>query len=176
MPKNLRRYYGKKHLHFITCTCYRRLPLLGTARARNAFVKILAQTRDTYGFLLVGFVVMPNHIHLLVSEPGMGTPPTVMQVLKQRASRSLRGRKRRRPGGQLRLPFKGGEALPRQFWQRRFHDFNVRSHKKKIEKLTYMHFNPVKRKLVRDAKDWPWSSYSHYAKGEEGIVWIDDVD
>ncbi len=45
------------------------------------------------------------------------------------------------------------EVLPRQFWQRRFHDFNVWSHTKKLEKLEYMHFNPVKRKLVRDPKD-----------------------
>ena len=90
MPKNLKRYYGLQHLHFITCTCYRRLPLLGTATARNLFVKILGEVRDRYGFSLVGYVVMPNHIHLLISEPERGTPSTVMQILKQRASRRLR--------------------------------------------------------------------------------------
>ena len=54
------------------------------------------------------------------------------------------------------------DPLPR-FWQLRFHAFNVWSHKKKIEKLDYMHNNPVKRRLVRDPKDWPWSSYSFYS-------------
>jgi putative transposase len=176
MPKNLKRYCGERHFHFITCTCYRRLPLLGSARTRNIFAKILGDVRDRYGFLLVGYVVMPNHIHLLISEPEKGTPSTVMQVLKQRVSRSMRGRRKRRAGEQLRLPFGGSESLPRQFWQRRFHDFNVWSHKKRVEKLGYMHFNPVKRRLAHDPKHWPRSSYSHYAKGEKGLVRIDEVD
>jgi putative transposase len=175
MPKNLKRYYGKHDLHFLTCTCYRRLPLLGSARSRSVFAKILGEVRDRYGFLLAGYVVMPNHIHLLLSEPARGTPSTVMQVLKQRVSRRLREKKRSGAKNQLSLPFGARAVLPRQFWQRRFHDFNVWSYKKKMEKLRYMHFNPVKRGLVKDPKDWPWSSYSHYATGEEGIVRIDDV-
>jgi len=174
-PKNLKRYYGKHDLHFVTCTCYRRMPLLGSARSRSVFTKILGEVRDRYDFLLVGYVVMPNHIHLLIGEPARGTPSTVMQVLKQRVSRRLRGKKRRGTKNQLTLPFATKEALPRQFWQRRFHDFNVWSHKKKMEKLKYMHFNPVMRRLVKDPKDWVWSSHSHYAMGKEGLVRIDDV-
>jgi putative transposase len=65
MPKNLKRYYGQKHLHFITCSCYRRLPVLRSARARNLFVKVLGELRDRYGFVLVGYVVLPEHVHLL---------------------------------------------------------------------------------------------------------------
>jgi len=151
------------------------MPLLNSARSKGVFAEILGEVRDRYEFLLVGYVVMPNHIHLLLSEPARGTPSTVMQVLKQRVSRQSRGKKRRGTKNQLLLPFGEKEALPRQFWQRRFHDFNVWSHKKKMEKLKYMHFNPVTRGLVRDPKDWPWSSYSHYAMGKEGLVRIDDV-
>src|SRR5229473_6200471 len=155
MPKGLRRYYGQKHLHFVTCSCYRRLPLLGSVRARNAFVKILGEVRSRFDFALVGYVVMPEHVHLLISEPAKGTPSTVIQVLKQRVSRRLR-RKRRRPAGQLNLIFASGEdSLPR-FWQRRFYDFNVWSLKKRVEKLHYMHMNPLKRKLVDHPKAWPW--------------------
>ena len=90
MPKGLQRRYGKHHLHFIACSCYRRLPLFASVRAKNLFVKILGEVRDRYGFALAGFVVMPEHIHLLISEPDKGTPSTVMQVLKQRVSRQLR--------------------------------------------------------------------------------------
>src|SRR5579864_7587338 len=90
MPKGLRRRYGLRHLHFITCSCYRRLPLFASARAKNLFVKILGEVRDRYGFALAGYVVMPNHIHLLIGEPAKGTPSTVMQVVKQRVSRRLR--------------------------------------------------------------------------------------
>ncbi len=82
MPKGLKRYYGQDQLHFVTFSCYRRLALLGTARARNMFAKELSRARRDYGFLLVGYVVMPNHVHLLMSEPRKGTPSTVMQMLK----------------------------------------------------------------------------------------------
>jgi putative transposase len=125
MPKNLKRYYRKRDLHLVTCTCYRRLPLLGSARSRGVFARILGEVRDGYGFRLIGYVVMPNHIHFLMSEPTRGTPSTVMQVLKQRVSCQLRGKKRRGKKDQLSLPFAAKEAMPRQFWQRRFHDFNV---------------------------------------------------
>ena len=74
--------------------CYRRLPLLRSVRARNVFVQILGEVRDRYGFSLVGYVVMPEHIHLLISEPAKGTPSTAIQVLKQRVSRRLRRKKR----------------------------------------------------------------------------------
>ena len=89
---------------FITFTCYRRLPLLRSVRARNAFVHVLGEVRDRYGFSTVGYVVMPEHIHLLISEPAKGTPSTVIQVLKQRVSRRLRRKRRAPPGQRLRHP------------------------------------------------------------------------
>jgi putative transposase len=176
MPKGLRRHHGRGDLHFITFSCYERRPVLQTVRARNLFVKILAEVRQRYDFLLVGYVLMPDHVHLLISEPSKSTPSTVVQVLKQRVSRALRRKKRRKSEQQLPLRFADSPTLPRRFWQRRFYDFNVWSHAKKKEKLQYMHANPVKSGLVTDAKDWPWSSYGFYARGEVGLVRIDPVD
>ena len=51
--------------------------------------------RERYAFSLIGYVVMPEHIHLLISEPAKGTPSSVMQVLKQRVSRRLRRKSRK---------------------------------------------------------------------------------
>jgi putative transposase len=174
MAKRLQRRYGQGHLHFITFTCYQRLPLLRAVRARNAFVEILAQVRERYGFALVGYVVMPEHIHLLIGEPSRGTPSTVIQVLKQCVSRRLRGKKRR-SSTQWALNFGAEETGLRRFWQRRFFDFNVWSLKKRIEKLDYMHMNPLKRKLVDHPKHWPWSSFSFYASSKHALVPIDPV-
>src|SRR6202790_3592570 len=174
MANKLIRHYGHGHLHFITFTCYRRLPLLRSVRARNVFVHLLGEVRDRYGFSLVGYVVMPEHIHLLISEPATGTPSTVIQVLKQRVSRRLR-RKKRRPTGQWNLNFAGHhDSLPR-FWQRRFYDFNVWSLKKRVEKLHYMHMNPLKRKLVDHPRDWPWSSFTFYPDLKSGLIRVDPV-
>ena len=174
MPKNLKRRYGQKDLHFITCSCYRRLPLLRSVRARNVFLKILAKVREQYGFAGVGYVVMPEHIHLLISEPRKGTASMVMQVLKQRVSREMRRKGRGRvPAGQISLSFGDGPAGLPQFWQRRFHDFNVWSAKKRAEKLEYMHMNPVKRELVTRPRDWMWSSAAEYEGGGSGLLPVD---
>ena len=80
MPAGLRRYYGKGHLHFITFSCYRRLPLLKTVRARDVFVKELGKVRDEMGFHLLGYVVMPEHVHLLISEPPKVAPSVVLKA------------------------------------------------------------------------------------------------
>jgi len=176
MRNKLKRHYGHGDLHFLTFSCYRRRPMLGTVRARNIFVRILGELREQYGFRLVGYVAMPEHVHLLITEPARGTPSTVMQVLKQRVSRKLRGRKRRAGSGQLGLPFPEATAALPRFWQRRFYDFNVWSWGKRKEKLEYMHRNPVTRKLVAHPKDWPWSSWSFYERGEQGLARIDAVE
>jgi putative transposase len=107
---------------------------------------------------------MPEHVHLLISEPETGDPSRSLQILKQRVARALRGRRRTKPRQQLSLPFQNFAAPP-AFWQRRFYDFNVWSGKKLTEKLDYMHRNPVQHKLVKHPRDWPWSSWSHYGPG-----------
>jgi putative transposase len=58
------------------------------------------------------------------------------------------------------------------FWQRRFYDFNVWSDRKRIEKLRYMHRNPVRRGLVLEPDQWSWSSFRFYACHEPGLVLI----
>lgn len=165
MPSRLRRYYGDHHLHFLTWTCYHRQARLGDPRRRDLFLHILEQARQRYRFVVVGYVVMPEHVHLLISEPEEGTPSTVMQVVKQRFARRVLARKPA-ASGQLKL---WPEERP-HIWQRRFYDFNVWSERKRVEKLRYMHRNPVKRGLVLEPEQWTWSSYRSYALGAEGIV------
>lgn len=176
MRNKLERRYGLGHLHFITCSCYRRSGLLRSARSRDVALKVLNDVRDGYGFLVVGYVVMPEHIHLLLSEPKRGTPSTVMQVFKQRVSRLLRAKGRTRKNkNQLTLWPARPEGSLKSFWQRRFYDFNVWSRKKIIEKLNYMHMNPVKRRLAADSGLWRWSSYRFYPYGETNICTPDRV-
>jgi putative transposase len=139
-------------------------------------VKILDQVRSKRKFLLLGFVVMPEHVHLLLSEPAGSNPSVALQVLKQQVSRSLRKSRRGAPEGQLRLKFAEAQLEEKHFWQRRFYDFNVWSEKKFQEKLAYMHANPVKRGLVLHPRDWPWSSWGHYTFGEEGMIRVDSLN
>ena len=170
----LKRLYGQGDLHFITFSCYRRRPLLGTARARDRFVKTLDEVRERHGFALIGFVVMPEHVHLVISESGRKNPSKILQVLKQKVARALLRKKRRKNDAQLSLPFENA-AEERHFWQRRFYDFNVWSEKKLKEKLEYMHANPVQRGLVKHPKDWPWSSGASYSGKGKAMIRVDSV-
>ena len=151
----LARYQQCGCFHFVTFSCYRRRALLGTATAYSIFAQELEAVRLRHGFVVAGYVLMPEHVHLLVGEPRISSLSVALQVLKQQTSRKLKA------SGAVR------------FWQRRYYDFNVWSEDKRIEKLRYMHRNPVKRGLVKKPEDWPWSSYRHYAKGEAGVVQIE---
>jgi putative transposase len=155
MPSGLHRYQQSGDLHFITFSCYRRQQKLKTALARSAFERSLEQTRRAYNFCVLGYVVMPEHVHLLLSEPPGKPLSLALQALKQSVARSLALR------------------APEPFWQSRYYDFNVWSAEKHTEKLKYMHRNPVTRGLVEKPDDWPWSSYCHYLTGEEGMVEIE---
>src|SRR5437762_12320889 len=75
MPSRLKRIYGFRDLHFITCSCYRRRQLLGTRHARDVFLRIFDQARRKYKFEVVGHVVMREHFHILIGVPEKGNHP-----------------------------------------------------------------------------------------------------
>jgi hypothetical protein len=77
----------------------------------------------------------------------------------------------RKPGEEPAFPVSSN-----RFWQARFYDFNVRTEKKQIEKLRYIHPNPVARGLVASLEQWQWSSFRWYSSGEVGPVRINDTD
>jgi len=93
-----------------------------------------------------------------------------MQVLKQTVARRLLRRRRRQSQAVL-----FADPAPAQFWKRRFYDFNVWSRRKRIEKLRYMHRNPVKRGLVTSPELWRWSSFRSYYYGERGVVALNEA-
>lgn len=130
--------------------------------------------------MVLGYVVMPEHVHLLITEPQRSTVSIAMQALKLGFVRRLdrTGIPGSRKIGETRgTPFSDvPRATPRHFWQARFYDFNVWTEKKRIEKLRYIHRNPVTRGLVASPEQWPWSSFRWYLSGEVGPVKINDTD
>ncbi len=162
------RYYGSGDLHFITATCYHRQPLLDTPARRDLFLHVFEDMRRRYCFAVLGYVIMPEHFHLLVSEPQRKTLSTVMQALKLGFSRCWLS-----PGRALQQPTQ--KPAPRRIWQARFYDFNVWTERKRIEKLRYLHLNPVKRGLAASPEQWRWSSFRFYFYGEVGFVKVNDT-
>jgi putative transposase len=166
MTRGLERWYGGHDLHFITCSCYQRRPGLDNAGRRDLFLRVLERARQKYRFVVIGYVVMPEHVHLLITEPEVGNPSVVMKVVKERFTKLLR----RLPTHPETADEWGTRAITGPIWQKRFYDFNVCSKEKRIEKLRYIHRNPVKRGLVTTPEERKWSSFRSYACGEEGLV------
>lgn len=176
MPTGLKRIYGFRDLHFITCSCYRRKPMPGTRHARDALLRILEQVRRKYRFEVVGYVVMPEQFHILIGEPETGTLSTVLQTLKQTIARLLKPRRRRRGKQPTLRPEAELSKYGSHFWQVRFYDFNAYSNAKRIEKLRYTHRNPVTRGLVPSPELWAWSSFRAYFLGGASIVKIEALN
>jgi putative transposase len=175
MPWGLKRYQNSGCTHFITFSCHRRQPLLMKHGAAQMFEQALEEARVKYGFFVYGFVVMPEHIHMLVSEPERGTLATAIKAIKQSVARKQvnLGPQQKDPHNQKKVVWGTQNQQIPHFWQTRYYDFNVCTSQKLVEKLKYIHRNPVHRGLVEKPEDWPWSSYRHYAMGEVGTVRIE---
>jgi putative transposase len=146
------RYQQTGEFHFLTFSCYRCQAYFSTAGAMERFEDALERVRRRYLFVVGGYVVMPEHVHLLVNEPKRALLSKAIQALK--LSVSMRSRER-------------------PFWQAHYYDFNVPTHQKFVEKLRYIHRNPVRRGLVTNPEDWKWSSFRHYQTGLHGTVEIE---
>jgi putative transposase len=154
MPWGLTRFHHSGQSHFVTFCCYHRCLLFTTDVSRRIFESALERVRRSFRFQVYGYVVMPEHIHLLLSEPQQDRLADVLKSLKQGVSRRLIG-----------------DA--EHFWQKRYYDFNIRNYPQFVEKLRYIHRNPVKCGLCERPEDWEWSSFRHYASGCEGRVEIE---
>ena len=180
MPRQ-RHYYGLNHLHFITASTYRRARLFDSDRFRRHFIRTLAELRDELGFKIIGYVLMPEHFHLLIWPAQAANPSRIIQSLKERTARfilsnlqaSSRARWCKKMLTALTLPPTVHLHGPHRVWQRRFYDLNVWSEKKRLEKLDYMHANPVERRLVASADQWPWSSFRFYFLQDASILSMD---
>jgi putative transposase len=155
MPWGLKHFQQSGQLHFLTFSCYRRRPNFAAPHSRGCFESSLERVRQSYGLCVYGYVVMPEHVHLLVNEPERGCLAQMLQSLKQSVARTLALR------------------AADSFWQARYYDFNVWSECKFVEKLRYIHRNPVVRGLVERPEDWLWSSFRHYFTGTDGVVEIE---
>jgi len=149
VPWGLKRFHESGQTHFITFCCFRRRQHFVSDSACKCFAASLERVRRSYRVRVLGYVIMPEHVHLLVSEPGRATLAAMIQAVSRRLI---------------------GDA--EHFWQKRYYDFNVRTYDQFIEKLRYIHRNPVKR-VCAHPEDWECSSFRHYATGSEGPVEIE---
>ena len=161
MPDGLKRLHRSGQSHFLTFSCYLRRPFLAKMQMEETFLRALEMVRRRFKMRVYGYVVMPEHVHLLVSEPRDGLLPKAMQILKSRVSILARREGQRKVNEE-------------PFWQARYFDHNVRNYAGFVTQLRYIHRNPVKRGLCASPEEYPWSSFRAWATGEIGIVEVEN--
>jgi putative transposase len=154
MPWGLKRFQNTGQSHFVTFSCFRRRKFFTSDASMRVFELALERVRCTFGLRIYAYVVMPDHVHLLLSEPERQTLADALKSLKQGVSRRLIGN-------------------AEHFWQKRYYDFNIRDYPQLTEKLRYIHRNPIRAGLCERPEDWEWSSFRHHATGCEGTVEIE---
>jgi len=152
----LRRLLVSGKVFFITCNLLR-ARLQFTDPDFACLAAAFKAVRQRRGFLLTGYVFMPDHWHALIVPHEGDTLPRLMDSLKVASMRRVNTQRGRR------------EPL----WQPRYFDEIIRTVKHYHAALQYMHFNPVEKGLVSKPEDWPWSSFRGYGGSGEIALGID---
>ena len=179
----LKHYYGLNHLHYLTTSTYRRARLFDSERFRKQWVVTLGELRRELGFQIIGYVLMPEHFHALIWPTAEANPSQIMQKLEDRTALFILKNLQENLGYawcrkmlvRVTLPPTVRHHAHFRVWQRRFYDMNIWGPKKREEKLNYMHDNPVKRGLVKQPGDWPWSSWRFYFRNDASILAMDKM-
>jgi putative transposase len=179
MPWGLQRFHHTKQTHFVTFCCYHRYRLLTTDASRHVFETALERVRRSYRLYVYGYVVMAEHVHLLLSEPQEGICPQEKGIPQESggplkpdfglsgdvnwlnksehytladALKSLKQGVSRRLIRDIPLkPKTGLSGPPEHFWQKRYYDLNIRNYAQFVEKLRYIHRNPVREQDFANA-------------------------
>ncbi len=154
MPYGLKRYQQAESLHFITFSCCRRLTFLSDPDPKSLVEQQPERTRARHRARIYGYVIMPEHLHLLMNEPPAIVVAQFIKSFKQETSRILKGDRK-------------------QFWQIRYSDRNISGEDDRSGVIRYIHRNPVKRGLVAAPELYAWSSFDHYSTGRRGTVEIE---
>src|SRR5690242_7488967 len=132
MPHGLKRCQQSKQAHFIIFTCYHRRRGFNSPAAYDLFLQVLEQMRQRFSLRIYGYVVMPEHVHMLLRDPVSALLVDAMHYLKLSFAKRL------------------GVCV---FWQKRYYDRNHLDMREFSDKLKYIHRNPVRRELVEDPRD-----------------------
>ena len=185
-PKTGKSFFRKRRRRFdepgqareLTFSCYRGFPLLNHDRTRIWFLDELDAARRRWQFDLWAYVLMPEHVHLLIHPKN--SPAEVGRFvghIKERvARRAIDQIKESSPQWIERITVHEGKRIRRRFWRPGGgYDRNVVELSTVHQMIDYIHANPVHRRLVDRAEDWEWSSARWYAGIQPVRIEIDST-
>ena len=162
---------------FFTFSCYHRDRLLITDIDIEIFLSELEASKKKYGVLILGYVIMPNHVHLVLYKDDNLKFGSIIGEIKRKSAYKIITRWKsqdRTMLNQIMVPI--GRKQKYAFWLPRCYDHNCRTPDSVREKINYCHNNPVKAGLVSEPGDWKWSSFRWYRGEKNSIIQINEVE
>lgn len=142
MP-NYRRYYFRGRTVFVTVVTYQRRPWLGEPDNAGLLLSVMRRVKPRLPFRHVAHVILPDHFHWLFVPLDDANFSRIVGAVKREITWRMKG---------------AGQAAPR-LWQDRFYDHVVRDGQDFANHLDYVHYNPVKHRVVGRAGDYRFSSF-----------------
>ncbi|VAX41693.1 hypothetical protein MNBD_PLANCTO02-2196 [hydrothermal vent metagenome] len=172
VPKPKRTIYDDElYAHFITFSCYKHRKFLERNQPKRILLGVLNSQLSKQKAKCIGFVIMPNHVHIIVWFPEPNQLSMFVKQWKQQTSVKIK------QFFQENFPDYFSQISEQEpIWQRKYYPFHLYSQEKIEEKLNYMHMNPVKAELVEKSIDWQWSSARYYELGKSvgvPIQWVE---
>ena len=163
--------------HELTFTCFNKNPFLLENRVRLKLCETITTAREIHNFELWAYVIMPEHVHLLIYPRGEEySISKILNTIKQPVSRSFLFQVKKENPELLQLMASNDKNHPYHMWlPGGGYDRNLNTTEALRNSLEYMHNNPVKRGLVQNPEEWEWSSYRAW-NGLDGCKLEVDVD
>lgn len=162
---------------FVTFSCYHNYNLFKTHTVKNIFIHHFDTLRTKYMFKIYGYVIMPNHVHLVLLPPDGIALSKIIGELKSLTGREIISHWQNidlKIFDNLKVLRNGKQRYT--FWQRRYYDHNCRTKEITTEKINYCHKNPVAKGLVEKPQDWIWSSFRPHHRMDNVIIKIDEIE
>lgn len=174
MPK-VTRLNLENYCHFVTSKTYGNAEMFSEGKTADLLIQTIFEVKEKLGFQLLAFVVMPDHIHLMVVPDKRNTISDVMRHIKGRFARKYNQVSRgmnspnygvqdhrtenSSPSHESDTHRAGNLSLPKsKFWQESFYDHVIRNRKELVERLNYIHLNPVRAGLAGKPGEYEYSS------------------
>ncbi|MCL4269708.1 MAG: transposase [Anaerolineales bacterium] len=149
---NFRRYYVPGSAVFITQVVQDREPIFRDVAHMSLLRQILRNVKELHPFIMLGYVFLFDHFHMIIQPTGSSNFSDIMRSLKTNFTKEYKKK----------LDLSSSQSM--KFWQKRFWDHVIRDDRDFENHLHYIHFNPVKHGYVRDPRDWQSSSYIEWEK------------
>ncbi len=144
---NFRRYYIPGAAVFITQVVQDREPVFRDRKAVSLLHNILNNVKELHPFELLGYVILPDHLHIVIQPTGESNFSDIMHSFKPNFTKAYKKM----------IGLSSSQSM--KFWQKRFWDHVIRDDRDLENHLHYTHFNPVKHGLINDPRKWKDSSY-----------------